>query len=165
MTVKWSGNLECFVLYLLPMKEAPGTIRVFQIHSDREFELVFDLRARILQEEMGVPEDFDLDGNDHIANHYLAFVDNQPVGTARWRVTLGRKVKLERFAVLPEFRGKGIGRKLLDTIITDTPVGQEVFLEAHEEVVPFYEKNGFIRDGSSYDVSGILHQRMIFLSP
>ncbi len=138
------------------------TIRVFKIDSDREFEQVFKIRSLVLQEEYQVPEEFDLDGHDHIAHHYLAFSGKHPVGTARWRVTLGRKVKLDRFAVLKDFRGQGIGKKLLDSILSDIPRGQETFLEAHEEVIPFYEKHGFSAKGEPYDVSGILHQRMVW---
>ena len=135
---------------------------VIPVHTDKEFEVVFALREKILQEELNVPEEFDLDGNDHIAHHYLAYQNGTPVGTARWRVTLGRKVKLERFAVLPEHRGAGLGRQLLEAVLKDAPPGLEVYLEAHAEVVPFYEKHGFVADGDSYNVSDIPHQRMVF---
>lgn len=135
---------------------------VTPVHTDKEYEVVFSLREKVLQEEFNVPEEFDLDGNDHIAHHYLAYHEGMPVGTARWRVTLGRKVKLERFAVLPEHRGEGLGRQLLEAVLRDAPEGLEIYLEAHSDVVPFYEKHGFVPDGSSYDVSDIPHQRMVY---
>lgn len=135
---------------------------VTPVHTDKEFEVVFTIRAKVLQEEFNVPEEFDLDGNDHISHHYLAYENGQPVGTARWRVTLGRKVKLERFAVLPEHRGNGLGKTLLQSVLRDAPEGLEIYLEAHSDVVPFYQKHGFRVDGDSYDVSGIPHQRMVF---
>ncbi len=136
---------------------------ILAVETDREFDAVFDLRAKVLQKELHLPEEADLDGFDHIAHHFLAVVDGKPVGTARWRVTLGRKIKLERFSVLAEFRAQGIGHQLLTTILKQvTGLGMEVFLEAHDNVVPFYERHGFTKDGTPYPVSDILHQRMVY---
>ena len=136
---------------------------IFSVETDRDFDAVFDLRAKVLQKELDVPEEADVDGFDHIAHHFLAYVDDRPVGTARWRVTLGRKIKLERFAVLPEYRGQGIGHQLLDTILKQVKdLGMEIFLEAHGDVVPFYERFGFTKDGDEYPVSDIPHQRMVY---
>lgn len=140
----------------------PTQVSVQTVSTDREFEMVFAIRQKVLQEEFGVPEEFDLDGHDHIAHHYLALVDGKAVGTARWRITLGRKVKLERFAVLPELRGEGIGKALLESVLEAVPRDMETYLEAHGDVVPFYEAYGFQPDGQAYDVSGIPHQRMVY---
>ncbi len=145
------------------MNQSLVTALIILVESDRDFDTVFELRAKVLQKELNLPEEADIDGFDHIANHFLAFVDDKPVGTARWRVTLGRKIKLERFAVLPEYRAQGVGRQLLETILPQvTGLGMEVFLEAHGDVVPFYERYGFIKDGDPYPVSDIPHQRMVF---
>lgn len=145
------------------MNQSIVTALIFAVETDRDFDAVFDLRAKVLQKELNVPEEADVDGFDHIANHFLAYVDDKPVATARWRVTLGRKIKLERFAVLPEYRTRGIGRQLLETILKQVlGLGMEVFLEAHGDVVPFYERYGFIKDGPTYLVSDIPHQRMVY---
>lgn len=145
------------------MNPSTSTVQITSAQTDSEFDTVFRLRAEILQKELQVPEEADVDGFDHIANHFLAFVDQKAVGTARWRMTLGRKIKLERFAVLPDFRTQGIGKLMLDHILGQvTGLGMEIFLEAHGDVVPFYESNGFVCDGQAYNVSDIPHQRMVF---
>jgi len=144
------------------MNPSTSTVQITSAQTDSEFDTVFKLRAEILQKELQIPEEADIDGFDHIANHFLVYVDAKPVGTARWRMTLGRKIKLERFAVLPEFRAQGVGRLMLNHILGQvSDLGMEVFLEAHSDVVPFYERNGFVADGPSYNVSDIPHQRMV----
>lgn len=140
----------------------PTQVTVRRVSQDLEFEKVFSIREKVLQQEFNVPEEFDLDGHDHIAHHYLAVEGGKALGTARWRITLGRKVKLERFAVLPEARGTGIGNSLVEAVLNDVPRDMEVFLEAHGDVVDFYLRHGFQCDGESYDVSGIPHQRMTY---
>nr|GFD49624.1 hypothetical protein [Tanacetum cinerariifolium] len=50
--------------------------------------------------------------------HYLARVDGQPAGAARWRPT-ANGVKLERFAVLDEFRNQGVGEALVKQVLAD----------------------------------------------
>ena len=72
------------------------------------------IRRSVFQEEQGVAPEIEFDGQDETAEHLLAYLDNQPVGTARIRSLNKQTAKIERLAVLPPARGKGIGKKLME---------------------------------------------------
>ncbi|KAK6460091.1 acyl-CoA N-acyltransferase [Scheffersomyces coipomensis] len=60
-------------------------------------------------------------------------------------------VYIESFAVLPAYRGVGIGKKLLDFIIEETKnkFVHEILLHVHidnKTTIEWYEKHGFIKD-------------------
>ena len=71
------------------------------IETTDEKAAVLAIRRTVFIEEQNIPEYIEIDVNEEKANYILAYVEGQPVGTARWRETkLG--IKLERFAVLPQ---------------------------------------------------------------
>ena len=72
-----------------------------------------------------------------------------PAGAARWRET-ENGVKLERFAVLADFRNQEIGAALLHAVLADVQAelpDAEVYLNAQLRAVPFYERHGFHKKG------------------
>ena len=94
-------------------------INVKIITSENNLKIAFSIRKNVFVEEQKVSEDIERDKFEYEANHALAFVGDKPVGTARWRQTQ-KGVKLERFAVLPEFRSCGVGKYFVQ-ICTTTP--------------------------------------------
>ncbi|MEM7036344.1 MAG: GNAT family N-acetyltransferase [Bacteroidota bacterium] len=137
--------------------------QVVSVHEEREFEHCFEIRAEVFQEELGITEEEDLDGHDHIAHHFLIVSGHRLVGTGRWRITLGGKAKIERIAVLEVWRGKGAARVLVETMLKYMPKDRELYVEAYAEIVGFWEKMGFEADGEVYEVAGIEHQRMVYV--
>ena len=65
---------------------------------------------------MNIPVEIELDKYDKVAHQIIAYADEIPAGTARWRKTK-EGMKLERFAVLPKFRLFGIGKALAEYIL------------------------------------------------
>lgn len=137
-------------------------IQVFQVSEDAEFDQVFRIRKKVFVEEQQVPEEEEWDEFEHISKHYLALYEGVPCGTARWRMTLTGDIKLERFAVLPEFRGKGVGAALVDALLTDVPKrkGHKIYLHAQLSAKDFYLKYGFVEEGEIFEEAGILHIKM-----
>lgn len=120
-----------------------------------------EIRARVFIEEQGVPFDLEVDGLDGEASHVLALVDGQPVGTARLRQVDGHG-KVERVAVLLEWRGSGAGRALM-AALHDLARQQglaEIELHAQIQVVPFYERLGYEASGPEFMDAGIAHRAM-----
>ena len=95
--------------------------------------------------------------------HFLAIENNIPLGTARWRVK-GDKIKLERFAVLEEARGKGVGAALVNAVVDDITKEnrkEQMYMHAQVHAVPFYEKLGFTKQGDLFLECDIEHYTMI----
>lgn len=82
------------------------------VEKEEELESAFEVRKKVFIEEQEVPEEIEMDGKDKEALHVLALDNEKAVGTARMR-TFNEKAKLERMAILKEYRGKGIGKKML----------------------------------------------------
>ena len=78
-------------------------INVKIITSENNLKIAFSIRKNVFVDEQKVSEDIEWDEFEYEAHHVLAFIEDKPVGTARWRKTQ-KGIKLERFAVLPEFR-------------------------------------------------------------
>ncbi len=121
---------------------------------------------QVFVQEQGVPEELELDEFDSSADHALAYIQNQCVGTARLILRSDGRAQIGRMAVLREFRQKGVGRQLLRALILLGKSRGIVEFELHAQVsaISFYEKLGFIPHGEVYDEAGIPHRNMILLS-
>ncbi|MBN2316833.1 MAG: GNAT family N-acetyltransferase [Sedimentisphaerales bacterium] len=126
--------------------------------SDKQSELT-SIRRAVFVEEQNVPERIELDGKDSECWHVLASDgEGKPIGTAR----MDKNGKVGRMAVLCEYRGRGVGRKILKAImdygrskgITD------FHLSAQIGAVGFYETMGFERSGGEFEEAGIIHVNM-----
>ncbi len=120
------------------------------------------IRHQVFQLEQGVAAELDFDGLDPAAIHFLAFWDQTPVGTARIRYLESQIVKLERLAVLPAYRCRGIGQSMVEAIAdflidSDTQV---IVLHAQAQTIPFYEKLGFETIGDRFWEADIPHVKM-----
>ena len=99
--------------------------------------------------------------NEEDSIHFLLLEDNKPVATARYRETKNG-IKMERFAVLKNMRGKGYGLMILNYMINDLSENILIkYLHAQVQVVGFYEKVGFKKIGNKFDEVGIMHYKMI----
>ena len=74
--------------------------------SKNDLENVLKIRKRVFIKEQQIPTSIEIDENENKSFYILAYFESQPVGTARWRDS-GEGIKLERFAVLKQFRKKG----------------------------------------------------------
>ncbi|MBU3591966.1 GNAT family N-acetyltransferase [Polynucleobacter sp. 78F-HAINBA] len=133
--------------------------------SDAEKE-AYSVRKRVFIEEQDVPEEMELDEYDPLAQHALAYLNSECIGTARL-VTLPGRIgnfgRIGRMAVLPMHRRQGIGGGLLRALLDLSKSQGITRLELHAQLsaIPFYEKFGFIAQGDIYDEAGIAHRDMI----
>ncbi len=128
-----------------------------------EFSQMQVIRRSVFQEEQGVDPALEFDGLDEIADHLLAYLDNQPVGTARIRYLNQHTAKVERLAVLSEARGKGLGKKLMEKALDVAAKKniEEVVVNAQDYVKSLYEQLGFEQVGERFDEAGIAHVKMV----
>ena len=117
------------------------------------------VRDTVFGDEQNVPRELDWDGKDRDCVHVVA-ADNggQPVGTGRMQPdgTIGR------LSVLQQWRGRGVGMAMLGALIESASSRglEEVHLHAQVHAIPFYERNGFQRDGPRFVEAGIEHVNM-----
>ena len=105
---------------------------------------------------------------DEHSRHLLGWIDGTPVAVARWRTEShnGAVVaKLERFAVLKEHRGRGLGRRLIsETILDARRAGFTSFLvHAQVHLEALYADFGFATQGDVFDEAGIPHVCMLLV--
>jgi predicted GNAT family N-acyltransferase len=119
-----------------------------------------EIRRKVFVVEQQVSREEEYDTFEESSIHYLVFVDEVPVGTARWRITKDG-IKLERFAVLQEYRNSGAGTAVLRQVLSDVkPLGKKIYLNAQITAIKFYLKEGFVTEGDEFIEANIRHYKM-----
>jgi predicted GNAT family N-acyltransferase len=134
-------------------------VKIVESYDEKEF--VISIRRIVFIQELNIPEHMEIDDNEDLATYVLAKVEGKNVGTARWRET-NSGIKLERFAVLNQYRSYGVGTAMTKFILKQLDQSKLIYLNAQESAISFYEKLGFDSTGSMFDEVGIAHQKMIF---
>jgi len=126
--------------------------------SDKQSELT-SVRRAVFIEEQNVPENIEQDGKDSDFCHVLATdKEGKPIGTAR----MDKEGKIGRMAVLREYRGRGVGRKMLRVVMDWGRLNgiTHFLVSAQIGAVEFYQKMGFEPFGEEFEEAGIKHVNM-----
>jgi predicted GNAT family N-acyltransferase len=142
------------------------TVLIKKIETEQETSLARSIRNIVFVREFNVPAEIEIDEYEDSSFHFLALDDqNTPCGTARWRFT-DKGIKLERIAVLKEYRNSGLGGKLVEALLkdiqehSDSP-GKEIYLHSRVEAMNLYLRHGFMKTGPEFSEGGIQHYKMI----
>lgn len=140
-------------------------LTVKPITTPGKLQTAFAIRRKVFVEEQHVSANDEYDEFESESRHFLAHVSGQPAGTARWRKT-PTGYKLERFAVLPDFRGQGVGKALVEAVLTDVlathpPADSLVYMHAQLTAMPLYAGFGFVAVGPMFEECGIRHYKMV----
>lgn len=129
--------------------------------SKNELNIVIYIRKKVFIEEQKVPLNIEIDGLDSEAEHFIAYLDDEPIGCARIRAE-NKHAKLERIAIIKEQRGKGFGTKLTIFLIDYCKQKnfQEIRLHSQTYVSGFYKKLDFKVIGKHFYEAGIEHVEM-----
>lgn len=127
---------------------------------DQDADAIRRIRTEVFVVEQKVPIELEIDGADPISRHVLALApDGSPVGTAR----LLKTGQIGRIAVLKAWRGRGIGSRLVRSLVAlaRKEKSRLVYLHSQVQAVPFYEHLGFRDTGEPpFDDAGIQHVHM-----
>lgn len=135
-------------------------IKVERVANEADLQQVFAIRRKVFVDEQNCPPELEWEFEDESV-HFLAKFNGAPAGASRWRKT-EKGYKLERFAVLKEYRGIGIGQGLVAAVLNDLPRDAEhVYLHAQLDAMPLYAKFGFKKAGEQFEEAGIQHFKMI----
>ena len=125
----------------------------------------FEIRNKVFCEEQKVSKIIEFDGMDEFCNHYLAKFNEFPVGTARVREKKKGIYKIERMAVLKEYRMKGAGKALIEEILDQYLTIRKtnnLILNSQIKAKDFYKKFGFVEVGKEFTEANIKHIKMIY---
>jgi predicted GNAT family N-acyltransferase len=117
------------------------------------------IREAVFVVEQSVDPELEWDGLDEHCVQAIAEDENrEPIATGR----LHPSGKLGRMAVMPLWRGRGVGAAIMRCLIeTARREGlDEVFLHAQSRVVEFYARFGFEVEGEEFEEAGIPHRYM-----
>jgi predicted GNAT family N-acyltransferase len=143
----------CLKIYLML------EIKRFGFKDKELFKICSSIRTQVFVDEQKVDPALEYDHEEE-SHFYLFYYEGNPVASARWRETeIG--IKLERFAMLKEYRNKGLGTLLLQEVLKDVnKLGKKIYLHSQLKAVSYYEREGFIKKGEIFIEAGIEHYRM-----
>jgi len=133
-------------------------VRVRPADWEADGEALRSVRFAVFVEEQGVDPALELDAWDETSFHVLAECGGRVVGTGR----LLPDGHVGRLAVEHAWRGRGVGRALMEALLAaagerDLP---NVILHSQVSAIPFYEKLGFEAEGAEFVEAGIPHRLM-----
>ena len=135
-------------------------INIKFVDNEEEFDTCLSIRKKVFIEEQKISEEIELDDDQANAISVCAIMNEMYVGTARYRET-SSGIKLERFAVLHNYRGQGIGKALVKFMVDKIDGKKKIYLHAQEAVVDFYLPLGFEKINARFYEAGIPHWKMI----
>lgn len=139
-------------------------IEKFRFEDKVKIKFSNEIRTKVFIEEQHVDPEIEYEFEDE-GNYYLLCYNETPIATARWRKT-NSGIKLERFAMLKEFRGKKMGSELLNEILKDViPFGEKIYLHSQVIAINYYKRAGFIAEGEYFWEANIEHVMMVYLNP
>ena len=130
--------------------------------TKRELSQAMAVRRAVFIVEQKIDEAEEYDGLDDTSLHFIALSNGKVVGTARVRFPLPEYAKIERMAVLKEFRRCGVGKGILACVEKELK-GRWVsvaVLHAQITAAQFYESQGYRPIGAHFYEAGIEHCKM-----
>ena len=120
-----------------------------------------EIRNTVFVEEQGFTEE--LDYIDDIAIHLIMYDGEKAVGVCRiYDEDNTGEYHVGRVAVLKEYRGKGVGKAIMDVALKKIKAlgGSVAILSAQKRVQGFYESCGYVFTGKEYKEQGCPHVEM-----
>ena len=101
-----------------------------------------EIRVKVFVEEQGFQEEFD--SVDNYATHVVAWDNGKAIATCRYFYQDGYYL-IGRIAVIKEYRGAGLGGKILEFVKEQIEKlgGKEIRIHAQKRAEGFYLKHGY----------------------
>lgn len=122
-----------------------------------ELNSVLLIRRTVFTLEQKIPAELDDDGLDEKGVHVIALSDGEAVGCGRLVIVDNTVGWVARIAVRRDFRGKNIGRLIVQYIerVASGKGLQKLMLHPHDYLERFYADLGYaLIPGSQHEVAG-----------
>ena len=126
-------------------------------------EATFSVRNPVLRPNLPV-ESCRFEGDQLPSTVHLGYFDQEKLvgivsvfekANANWPNS--SQIQIRGMAVLEDFQKKGIGEKLIQTVIKEALNNKTelIWFNARKNAVPFYEKLGFHIYGTAFEIEGV----------
>ena len=138
------------------------SLRFKKINSKTELDKSFKIRKLVFCNEQKISEKIEFDNLDHLCEHYLIYNGKKAIATGRVRLKDKNSYKIERVAVLKEFRKLKIGSLLINEIVNIYKNIEDIDIILHSQVAveKFYKSLNFFSYGDMFFEDGISHIAM-----
>ena len=133
------------------------------VENSHELQGAYEVRRQVFVEEQGISEQLVFSGEGVGEEMNIVVKDGGAViGTARVVFPAKNTAKIERMAVLKDFRQRGTGKGIIDFLNGELERRgiKHVVLHAQHTVVEFYKSCGFKESGEPFFEAGIKHIKM-----
>ena len=138
-------------------------IRISQ-PEEKDMDQYFELRWRVLRKPWNQPRGSEIDEMDDRAIHLAAYDGDRIVAVARLHFNSEEEAQIRYMAVDERYRNRGIGSEMLKELerVAREKGAKYIVLEARENAVNFYLKNGYVMVKKSFLLfDSIQHYRMM----
>jgi predicted GNAT family N-acyltransferase len=138
-------------------------LRLVKVTSKEQTELMEDIRRIVFVLEQKVDPAIEYDEFEESSIHFILYKNGKAIGCSRYRWS-NDGIKLERYAILKEERGKGYGRFIMDRmleIVLDLKPNN-IYLHSQTVAKGFYGKFGFFETGEIFKEADIDHVMMFY---
>ena len=126
---------------------------------------VLNIRNIVFVGEQNCPYDIEVvPSEEEEAKHFLIYHKETPVGTIRYRAMGDRTYKIERFAVLKEYRGHDYGRDAFLFLVAKLEENFNpctIYFNAQYQLLDYYKSMGFTEEGETFMEANIKHIKMV----
>ena len=124
----------------------PSTFEILRAEAEWQRAGAYSVRIQGMNRQHHIPLREEFDEHDGDGTRYVVLLDDgYPVATCRFYEVGAGSVVLGRVVVLPEYRGQGLGRRVVKE--AERWIGElgyrEVVIDSRTVAVPFYEKLGY----------------------
>jgi predicted GNAT family N-acyltransferase len=133
------------------------------VESKAEMDAAHAIRDEVFVKGQAVPPEIEWDEYEDTALHLICNLGDRPVGAGR--ITFfGDKAKVERVAVLEQFRNQGIGTEIVrfQLEICRKHNSKSIYAHVQLHAKEFYAKLGFEPVGEIFLEADIEHVKMIY---
>lgn len=124
---------------------------------------MLDIKHKVFCVEQGVPYEVDEIYEEQLESHnYLICLNEKPIGTIRYR-KLDEGYKIERFAILKEYRGKGYGKASFQFFVNLIAARFNpciIYVHSQYQIKELYAKCDFQEEGEPFEEADMKHIKM-----
>ncbi|MHA6603123.1 GNAT family N-acetyltransferase [Aerococcus urinae] len=140
------------------------TIHMSQALNSKLYHDALTIRKQVFIEEQGVDPKIEIDDFESLCFHFCLYRNDQALATCRLYPLNQEDIKMQRVAVLKDYRKLGYGQDLMEACLKFAKDHHysSCVLDAQVTAIPFYLKLGFKIKSDVFLDAGIKHRKMAY---